>query len=122
MSSEPHEPRGVMQPQVSRNGGVHPVWGPDGRELFYATNPARAGEPVTIMVVEVESESTFRSGTPRRLFEGRCLVNYSSFDTDGERFLMIKQVAEASDAPSDPSQLIVVENWFEELTRLVPVP
>ena len=108
--------------QVSRNGGVHPFWGPEGSELFYATNRARPGELVTIMASEIESDPTFASGAPRPLFEGRYLVGYDSVDTDGERFLMIKSVSEPSDAASDPPQLIVVQNWFEELTRLVPTP
>ena len=38
---------------------------------------------------------------------------------DGERFLMIKP---AADDTSTPTQIIFVENWLEELKRLVPVP
>ncbi len=38
---------------------------------------------------------------------------------DGERFLMIKEGGGADDT-SAPSQLILVQNWFEELRRLVP--
>jgi len=37
---------------------------------------------------------------------------------DGQRFLMIKNPS-GSDQPAPPS-LIVVQNWVEELTRLVP--
>ena len=40
--------------------------------------------------------------------------NYDVFP-DGQRFLMVKQPANADDAPK-----IVVQNWFEELKRLVP--
>ena len=36
---------------------------------------------------------------------------------DGKRFLMVKQPANQAAAP----QIIVVQNWFEELKRLVPV-
>ena len=36
---------------------------------------------------------------------------------DGQRFLMVKQPANQAAAP----QIIVVQNWFEELRRLVPV-
>ena len=35
---------------------------------------------------------------------------------DGQRFLMVKQLASQAAAP----QIIVVQNWFEELRRLVP--
>jgi Tol biopolymer transport system component len=108
--------------RVSSTGGVHPFWGPDDHELFYATNRAVSGELVTIMAVEIESEPTFTPGTPCPVVEGRYRVNYSTVDTDGERFLMIKEVSEPSDTQSNPPQLIVVQNWFEELERLVPTP
>jgi hypothetical protein len=38
---------------------------------------------------------------------------------DGQRFLMLKTV-EASDPDDSPSSLVVVQNFGEELTRLVP--
>ena len=37
---------------------------------------------------------------------------------DGERFLMIKAIATAEQG-SQP-HVVMVENWFEELKRLVP--
>ena len=47
--------------------------------------------------------------------------NGRSYDVapDGQRFLMIKEGGGAEDA-SAPASLIIVENWFEELRRLVP--
>ena len=39
---------------------------------------------------------------------------------DGKRFLMIKPGGRAEQTAAPPS-LIVVQNWFEELKRLVPV-
>ena len=117
----PYPNVGDAKRQVSSGGGVQPFWGPDGRELFYASNRALGGEPVTIMAVSVEAEPSFTPGVPRPLFEGRYRVGYNDIDTDGERFIMIKPGSDVSDAPSDPPQLIVVQNLFEELTRLVPV-
>lgn len=54
------------------------------------------------------------------VFEGDHLLtdggpNYD-VSLDGERFLMIKEVQNASVT----SQIIIVENWFEELRRLAP--
>jgi hypothetical protein len=38
---------------------------------------------------------------------------------DGQRFLMIKETSAANErAPS--ARIILVQNWFEELKRLVP--
>ena len=40
---------------------------------------------------------------------------------DGQRLLMLKESAGA-DAPSNQSQVILIQNWFDELQRLVPTP
>jgi hypothetical protein len=40
---------------------------------------------------------------------------------DGRRFLMIKQ-SDGGSQTSTPAPIVVVQNWFEELRRLVPVP
>ena len=105
---------------VSLEASVNPVWSADGRELFY-----RALDGTDLMVTQVETAPTFSSGTPELLFS---LSNYKvasdtarSFDLapDG-RFVMLKLEATAGDdAPFNG--LIFVENWFEELKRLVPV-
>jgi hypothetical protein len=63
------------------------------------------------------------AGRPTMLFEGnypapnagRQLYDVSP---DGQRFLMIKN-AEA-EAKVSPPQIIVVQNWDQELKRLVP--
>ncbi len=39
---------------------------------------------------------------------------------DGQRFLLLTNASETADSEAAPSQLIVVQNWFEELRRLVP--
>ena len=38
---------------------------------------------------------------------------------DGQRFLMLKQVA-SPDQSAAPARIVVVQNWMEELKRLVP--
>jgi len=74
------------------------------------------------MVVSVVSEPAFRAGRPRKLFDGRYAVEpggQHDYDVspDGERFLMI-----AVDEPSAPNEMRVVLDWFEELSKLAPVP
>ncbi len=108
--------------QVSSGGGAYALWGPDGHELFFKS-PAD-----DLMRVEIDTEPEFRAGNPERIVEaGSYYVNlfYRSFDIspDGQRFLMIKQgAASGADDPfAGLTRLIVVENWFEELTARVPV-
>jgi hypothetical protein len=48
---------------VSKDGGRHPKWGRDGKELFYLS----ANRQLT--VVEVEGGARFSAGLPKALFE-----------------------------------------------------
>ncbi|MEE8161767.1 MAG: hypothetical protein V3T61_09040, partial [Acidobacteriota bacterium] len=101
--------------QISTDGGREPIWARSGDELFY-----RRGEGM--MAVEITTQPTFRTGTPRLLFEGpyRRTPNpttaHYDVSVDGQRFLMVQEEAREEEA----TQLNVVLNWFEELKRLVP--
>ena len=74
--------------------------------------------------VPVETEPGFTPGNPEVLFD-QVLFDLSLYGfnpggayavaADGERFLMIKR----SDV-SSTTELILVQNWFEELKRFVP--
>jgi serine/threonine-protein kinase len=109
--------------QVSRGGGIHPQWSHDGTELFYLE--AR-GPDVAMLAVPVEQGQTFLPGAPRELFAGPYfyagpLTAPDVYDVAADgRFLMIKQ-QQAADASQTQPDIVIVENWFEELKRLVPV-
>ena len=107
--------------QVSTDGGSRPLWARDGKELFYLS-PTGA-----LMVVPVHGERAWRAGTPSKLFDGHYY--YGGVGTpdrpydvspDGRRFLMIKN-AENPNRANAGSRIVVVENWFEELKRRVPL-
>ena len=107
--------------QVSTDGGMNPLWSPDGKELFYLT------EENAVMAVEVETQPTLILGTPEELFRGLFVSGYGAghawdIHPDGDRFLMLKQagaplLTEAAPRP----KIIIVQNWFEELKQRVPV-
>ncbi|MGH9444053.1 MAG: hypothetical protein ACRD16_17455, partial [Thermoanaerobaculia bacterium] len=86
-------PPGAGKWQVSPDDGVMPVWGKDGRELFYARGDQ-------MMAVEVRQGSTFEAGPPRELFAGPFslrtapLTNYD-VSPDGQTFLMIRPAGNA---------------------------
>ena len=107
--------------QISRDFGVSPVWAPDGRELFFRGSVAR-----DMMVVAVETEPTFNPGNPERLFAAPYLTNQFGRNRpwdvapDG-RFLMIRRSATGQEPQLAP-QIVVVENWFQELAERVPLP
>ena len=56
---------------------------------------------------------------PKLLFEGVFYTNSFDITPDGERFLMITMDSRGD--TDEPAKLVVVQNWFEELRRLVPV-
>ena len=101
--------------QISTEGGGEPVWNPKGHELFY-----RSGKK--LMLVDYEAGQSFSADKPRVLFEGPYVLTPRSFpdydvSPDGQRFLMLKP-AEDQQAVS---QIVVVQNWVEELKQKVPL-
>jgi serine/threonine-protein kinase len=106
--------------QISTAGGNEPTWSKTGQELFYLT-PNGA-----LMSVPVGRGVAWSAGTPTKLFDGQYFNGFGISGTrtydvspDGKRFLMIKPDGAAS-KESVPS-IVVVQNWFDELQRLVPV-
>jgi serine/threonine-protein kinase len=100
--------------QISNEGGMEPVWNPNGRELFY-----RNGD--SLMAVATSTGAAFTAGTPRVLFRNAYLtssVTSRSYDVsrDGQRFLF----AIPTKPPVSGTQIDVVLNWFEELKEKVP--
>jgi serine/threonine protein kinase/Tol biopolymer transport system component len=99
--------------QVSSGGGRFPAWARDGQELFYRNGAA-------LMAVTVETEPNFSSGNPMLLFEGDYFdgVGGRTYEVsiDGERFLMIKDMINASST----AQIIIVQKWLDEVARLAP--
>ena len=101
---------------VSSADGSEPMWSRDGRELCYRNG---TGEMVGAKVVP--------TGAPP-IGEQRVLVSAAAFGADprhttydgtpdGRRFVMTR---EKQDGAGAETQLIVVENFFEALQRMVP--
>ena len=104
---------------ISSAGGRLPLWSRDGRELFFSSLDGRQ-----MFTVAVQSGTTLVAGRPRVLFEFAMLpIEGSSRPYDiapDGRFMIIgsdQRDAAASAAP----QIVLMQNWFEELKRLVPV-
>ena len=97
---------------VSTDGGQEPVWAHSGRELFYKGSG-------NLMVVEVLPGATFVAGERGMLFSTqgfRSSTQHPFYDvtTDDQRFVMIQNIGE-----EEATELIVVENFFEELKAKV---
>ncbi len=102
--------------QVSSGGGASPVWTRGGRELIYLD----AKQHLTAVTADTTG-ATFRAGPASTLVKTAYAAPgpWRSYDVspDGQRFLVIKQLATPPDAAP---AFVVAQNWFDELKRLVP--
>ncbi len=87
---------------ISRDGGMHPRWREDGKELFFLSLSG------ALMAAPVETTSTFQSGSPQPLFDtgivGERANHAYVVSRDGKRFLMT-----ARDQTSAP--ITIALNW-----------
>jgi serine/threonine protein kinase len=101
--------------KLSLEGGTEPLWARNGKQLFYRRHD-QAWE------VDVRTDTGFIPGTPHLLFEQagyRMSDPIRSWDIspDGQRFLMVKLEERK---PQPVTEMILVQNWLEELKRLCP--
>ena len=94
------------------------MWAHSGSELFFVD--AEGG----LVAAEVEADSVFRVLRSETLFTalpGFVISDGTDFHDigpDDEQFLMLR-LAAFGEASVD-TRIILVQNWFEELKRLVP--
>jgi Tol biopolymer transport system component len=95
---------------ISSQGGDHPRWAPTGDELFFWNNQ-------TLMSSRVVLSETFSREPAKRLFDIPEVQAGSMYAVapEGNKFLV---ALKNPDWPA--SEIIVIENWFSELKRLVP--
>jgi Tol biopolymer transport system component len=108
--------------QVSIGNGAAPAWRRDGRELYYVEDASADGPlKIRVMAVPITTTPTFSAGSPRMLFEGPFRIDgpFRGYDVtpDGQRFLMVQEIAQPA---ARLSQMVLVQNWFEELKRVAP--
>ena len=107
---------------ISAGHGQEPAWSRDGKELFFVTD--RGDGTFAFKVVDVETSRGFTDVRPRTLFEmddkyGRQMPQRSyDVSPDGQRFLMAQWVER--EHRERPTVIHLVQNWFQELERLVP--
>ena len=89
--------------QVSTAGGVHPVWSPDGKTLYY-------WEVDRMMSATLARAPALRVVSRKSLFAGNYGTNFD-ISHDGSRFLM-------TGSETAPLDLVVIPNWITELRQL----
>jgi hypothetical protein len=99
--------------QVSTDGGTFPLWGPEGRTLYFADH-------LGLYRVDVRTGDRFDHGTPERLFEGHFRLQapplpHHDISPRGDTFVLVQP----GEARGGPREIVVNLNWFAELERLV---
>jgi serine/threonine protein kinase len=100
---------------VSAEGGEQPLWARNGKQLFFRWEDQ-------VWVVDVRTNGAFTASKPRLLLKhpGYYISHpIRSYDLslDSQRFLMMKLEQRT---PTPVTEMILVQNWFEELKRLLP--
>jgi serine/threonine protein kinase len=109
-------PGSNLKYQISNGGGTQPLWTRNGKQLFYRWN-------AQVWAVDVnKTDNGLATSKPRLLFEKpgyRASTEVRGWDisADGKRFLMVKM---GENKITFVTELILIQNWFEELKRLVP--
>jgi serine/threonine-protein kinase len=101
--------------KISSERGTEPIWSKDGKQLYYR-------EANRVWAADIRTGESLSHGKPRLLFEKQGLVwgsparNWDLWP-DGQGFIMVK---EEEIKPQPVTEMILIQNWFEELKRLVP--
>ncbi|MCG8605932.1 hypothetical protein MJD09_13195, partial [bacterium] len=99
--------------KISNGGGRNQVWSPDGKKIYYRNGNEMYG-------VDVTAKDTFSKGNPKKIFERDSFLPFGrrwDIHPDGDRFIMIQR----SDLAPQEQKIFVIQNFDEELKRLVPV-
>jgi serine/threonine-protein kinase len=109
------------QVTVSVGGGQEPIWARNG-ELFY-----RSLNGQRMFAVPVTTTPALKVGTSVELFQGPYYVSPTGsprpqYDvrSDGQRVLMLVSSPDTNPSRARP-RIVVVQNWFEDLKRLLPI-
>jgi len=98
--------------QISNGGETQPVWTADDGEIVY-----RSGDRMMSVPKPSPRYSLGRRQLSSNLLSITANGGWVNYDVsqDGQRFAMLQPVAE-----TEPDEIVIVLNWFEELERLVP--
>ena len=100
--------------RVSDEGGISPLWAHDGPEIFYRSAAGFWVVATVRMDPDFTVESRERLGSAQGFATSRLNRRFD-VALDDQRLLAIRAVSGIS-----RTQDVVVQNFFEELERLVP--
>jgi len=116
-----YPPTATKYQQPQDGNDHHPVFSPDGKELFYIGGAGIFGS------VRITTQPSLSFGGPVRAprsgfqTQGGTFVRTYDVLPDGKRFIGVVTAGQAQSSAAAP-QIQVVLNWFEDLKQRVPVP
>jgi serine/threonine-protein kinase len=105
---------------ISTGGGSEPRWAPNGRELFFTVRTGGWTTPGVLMSVPVKLGSTFVAGQPTAVWKIPAGASVAYDVAPDGRFLFHFQRSMRAGEEIPRQEIIVVQNWFEELKARVP--
>jgi eukaryotic-like serine/threonine-protein kinase len=105
---------------ISNEGGVGPVWTRDGTEIVYKDNQGR----IMTVAVRIDGNGEFHPSTAKVLFtaapgDGVGLDRHWDVTADGKRFVFLN-TASVAEGRKTALEMVFLQNWTDELKRLVP--
>ena len=103
--------------RISEERGALPEWSPDGASLYFVV----VGGDAPLLLAPIQTTPSIRRGPLRRLFSFSAL-----FGRPNGRYDVLPEGGRIMNVQSDLAregnveQVVTVQNWFEELKRLVP--
>jgi hypothetical protein len=117
---QPFPPTAAKYLAVQDADSHHPLWSPDGRELFYSPGPQLFGS------VSVATKPSPSFGSPVRATRAGFITASPSggrpYDVlpDGKHFIGVVAAGQAQTGATT-GQIHVVLNWFEDVKQRAPV-
>jgi serine/threonine protein kinase len=103
--------------KVSYEGGKSPLWTRSGNQIIYMSIDNQQ-----MWVVDVRLEPALSIGKPRLLFDkdrmGMATIKRNYDISLDDRYLLM--VKEENRIPQPVTEMILIQNWFDEVNRLVP--
>jgi Tol biopolymer transport system component len=107
---------------ISKTGTTqhhHPVWSPDGTELFYL--PSGFGDAEVVRVLTTSPTFTFSNPTPvTKAFLDAGPGSPRTFDLMRDQRIVGVVDAASTESSNAQPEVRIVMNWFEELKQRVP--
>ncbi|MCH8259763.1 MAG: serine/threonine-protein kinase [Planctomycetes bacterium] len=103
--------------QVSRDGGVNPIWSQDGSTIYFLTASRMIRAARISVNDESDSASVLRVGEISDLFIHTSPHRNFDLYPDGEHFLMLTSGINEGE---ERTEIRITLNFFEELKRLAP--